>query len=104
MAVTALAEVAVATVAEMTAVSGSSSFYSAVAETDSVSVATVVAATADATTDAASYLGRGCAMQPLLHTGYYSAIQFEYATHIFAKKIIYIDNVSFRRYLWKIGQ
>lgn len=67
-----MAEVAVATVAEMTAVSGSSSFYSAVAETDSVSVATVVAATADATTDAANHWqGRGCAMQPLLHTGYY---------------------------------
>ena len=104
VAETALAEVAVETVAEMTAVSGSSSFYSAVAETDSVSVATVVAATADATTDAASYLGRGYVMWPLIHTSYYSAIQLEYATHIFAKKIIYIDNVSFRRYLWKIGQ
>lgn len=99
-----MAEVAVATVAEMTAVSGSSSFYSAVAETDSVSVATVVAATADATTDAASYLGRGYVMWPLIHTSYYSAIQLEYATHIFAKKIIYIDNVSFRRHLWKTGQ
>ena len=99
----ALAEAAAIMVVETT-VSGSSSSYSAVAEMDSDLVATVVDATVAATTDAANHFGRGCAIQPLLHTGYYSAMQLEYATHIFTKKIIYIDNVSFRRYLWKIGQ
>ena len=63
----ALAEAAVAMAVAMT-VFGLSSSYSAVAEMDSDSVATVVDATVVATTDAASYLGRGCAIQPLLHT------------------------------------
>ena len=58
MAVTALVEAAVAMVAEMTAVSGSSFFYSAVAEMDSDLAETTVVADADATTDAASFLGR----------------------------------------------
>ena len=63
----ALAEVAVAMVVEMT-VSGLSFSYSAVAEMDSDLVAMDADATVVATTDAASYLGRGCAIQPLLHT------------------------------------
>ena len=54
----ALAEAAVAMAVAMT-VFGLSSSYSAVAEMDSDSVATVVDATVVATTDAASYLGRG---------------------------------------------
>ena len=53
-----MVEAAVATVAEMTAVSGSSFFYSAVAEADSDLVEMTVVAVADATTDAANYLQR----------------------------------------------
>ena len=55
-----MVEAAVATDVEMTAVSGSSFFYSAVAETDSdlVAMAVAVVATVAATMDAASFLGR----------------------------------------------
>ena len=88
-----MAEAAVAMVAEMTAVSGSSFFYSAVAEMDSDLAETVVDATVVATTDAASYLGRGCVMWPLLHTGYYSAIQLEYATLLLAAAKRHMSNI-----------
>ena len=55
-----MVEAAVATDVEMTAVSGSSFFYSAVAEMDSdlVAMAVAVVATVAATMDAASFLGR----------------------------------------------
>ena len=53
-----MVEAAVATVAEMTAASGSLFFYSAVAEADSDSAETTVVAVADATTDVANYLQR----------------------------------------------
>lgn len=78
-----------AMVAEMT-VSGSSFFYSAVAEMDLDSVATTVVVAADATTDAASYLQRVRFLRTLLH--------------ILIFQIIYIDNVGFRRHLWKTGR
>ncbi len=78
----ALAEAA-ATMAVAMTVSGSSFFYSAVAEMDSDLVATVVDATVVATTDAASYLERGCAIQPLLHISYHlSMLLFSHSARI----------------------